>query len=108
MAKNVPPGSENFFGNDLPKRIQAIKNKKYFLEKEKMYYQNEKICKTLETITGNGYQKQVLQEPSKNFLQKKGKIPKEADISVVTTSIAEELKFNKNCTKFKRGTGKTL
>ena len=57
LTKNVPPGSEQIFGGDLPERIQSIKNNKQLFEKEKTYYSNQKNVRKFPQNPGHNYQK---------------------------------------------------
>ena len=83
-TKNVPPGSEQIFGDDLPKRILGIKNNKQLFEKEKTYYSNQKNFKRFPQNPGNHYQKGYQQHQNSNHyrnrpdscFRQKGKFPK--------------------------------
>ena len=66
LAKNVPPGLERVFGDDLTKRIQGIKNNKQLFEKEKIYHSNQKSFKIFPQNPGNHYQKGYQQHQSNN------------------------------------------
>ena len=106
-AKNVPPGSEQIFGDDLPKRILGIKNNKQLFEKEKTLFKPKKLQKVsskswkpLPERVPTTPKQQPLQKSPRQSLQTKGKIPKEAQLRVGTINIEEKFNLSQHCAKF--------